>query len=267
MSFANKHVVITGGSSGLGLGLAAALIERGARLTLVARNREKLVSAAASLQSQHQGSAVAICDADVSDPAAARSAMESIVATGGGIDVLVNNAGSLREGYFEQLADEDFRDVMNINYFGALYTTRAALPYLKQSRGSVINIASMAGLLGAFGYTAYCASKHALVGLTSCLRYEMEPLGVQVQLVCPGEFDSPMVDALDASRTPENRAHTLTIRKESLDSIVAQTVAGMERGDYLIIPSRPARWIARLARFAPSVVVATGRKAIAKANR
>lgn len=238
--FKNKHVVITGGSSGLGLELAHQLAKAGARLTLLARNRSKLEAAEAQLCAQYPKLKIQICSVDVCDKAAITQVINEIAQghsnDNSGIDILINSAGILREGNFEQLPLQDFRDVMEINFFGLINVIHATLPHLKASKGRVVNIASMAGLTGVFGYTPYCSSKHALVGLSESLRYELKPMGVKVHLVCPGEFDSPMVDELDSYRTDENRAHTLTIPKASVEQIAAGTLAGIRSNRFMIIP-------------------------------
>lgn len=265
LSFRNGHVVVTGGNSGLGLALAKALAGEGARLTLMARNAEKLARAAAEINAAHPGSVVGTHSVDVTDEVSCAEAMDAAAEGRGGIDALINNAGILREGHFQELTSNDFRQVMEINYFGVLNATRAALPHLRNSKGRLINVASIAGLVGAFGYTSYCASKHALVGLTSCLRFELEPIGVTVQLVCPAEFDSPMVDDLDKSRTPENRAHVRTIPKATLDAIVSDVVKGLATDRYEIVPTGMARAAVKMARLAPGLLRRAGDRAIAKA--
>ncbi|MFV0382629.1 SDR family NAD(P)-dependent oxidoreductase [Paracoccus sp. (in: a-proteobacteria)] len=266
-SFHNKHVVVTGGNSGLGLALAHALADQGAQLTLMARSASKLESARAEILTRQPRAVIDILPIDVTNETAAAEAMDAAAAAQGRIDALINNAGILREGYFEKLAPGDFREVMEINYFGVINTTRAALPHLRQSRGRLINIASVAGHVGAFGYSAYCSSKHALVGLTSCLRYELEPMGIKVQLVCPGEFDSPLVDTLDQTRTPENRAHVLTIPKASVETIVRDVMKGLETEKYEIIPTRLARAAVKISRFAPGMLRKSGNRVIAKVYR
>jgi 3-dehydrosphinganine reductase len=265
--FNGKHVVITGGSSGLGLELARRLVDQGARVTLMARNQAKLDQAVAELVRRRPGAQVSALSVDVSSEEDARTAMGRAADADGGIDILVNSAGILREGHFEQIPLQEFRDVMDVNYFGVLNATRAALPYLKASRGRLVNIASMAGLVGVFGYTPYCSAKHALVGLSETLRYELTPMGVTVHLVCPGEFDSPMVDALELTRTPENRAHTLTIPKASLEVVAKDTLAGVQSGKFLIIPGFPARATSHAIRLLPGVVRALGDRTVARARR
>ncbi|MBN8412389.1 MULTISPECIES: SDR family NAD(P)-dependent oxidoreductase [Halomonas] len=261
--FKQRHIVITGGSSGLGLALAGRLLDKGARVTLVARQRARLESAQRSLIAARPSAVVEIEALDVTDAAATRSGMDAIAARTEGIDGLINCAGILREGYFETLTDNDFREVMEVNYFGPLNATRAALPHLvagsnnDTSTGAptawLINIASVAGLTGVFGYTPYCASKHALVGLTESLYYELSPRGIRVQLACPGEFDSPMVDQLEQGRTPENRAQTLSIPKASVDAIADDIMAGLAQGDFLIVPTRKARLATLGMRLLPSL--------------
>jgi len=256
--FRDQVIVITGGSSGLGLELARRLAAEGARLVLIARDRHKLERAAQELRTRHGAAHVGVEALDVRDEAATNACMQRIAVAHGRIDVLVNSAGILREGHFEKLALQDFRDVMEVNYFGLLIATRAALPHLRASRGRLVNIASMAGLTGAFGYTAYCASKHALVGLTEALRYELKPAGIKVHLACPGEFDSPMVDELDRHRTPENRAHALTIPKATVAAVADATLAGIRADRFLIVPGTATRLAALAVRHFPALMRALG---------
>ncbi|MGH8461266.1 MAG: SDR family NAD(P)-dependent oxidoreductase [Stenotrophobium sp.] len=265
--FRNKHIIITGGSSGLGLELAAMLAAEGARIALIARDSTKLAEVAGELRRQYPAAQIDVVSVDVRDEAAISETMRTLATKNDGIDMLINSAGILREGYFERLPMQDFRDVMEINYFGLLHATRAALPYLKKSSGRLINIASMAGLTGAFGYTPYCAAKHALVGLSESLRYELRPMGVAVHLVCPAEFDSPMVDELDRNRTPENRAHTLTIPKATVEQIAAGTLSGIRANRFLIVPGGLTRAAAYNICHFPGVSRMLGDRVVAKAYR
>lgn len=237
-----RRILVTGGSSGLGLALARALAARGDAVALLARDPRKLEMAAADIRAAVPGATVHIAATDVQDLVALEQAVATLAKSLGGIDVLVNSAGVLREGHFETVPDAVHREVMDINYFGTLNAIRVALPYLKKAgHGHIVNIASVAGLSGVFGYSAYCASKHALIGLSETLRYELAPQGIRVQVVCPGEFDSPMVDALDASRTPENVAHAKTIPKVDVELVVRDTLRGMDNGRFMIVPGALAR--------------------------
>lgn len=262
-----QHVVITGGSSGLGLELAHKLAARGLRLTLMARDPGKLEAAHNALIGKTPGAIVEIVAADVAKRGELDAALTKLVGKTGGIDILVNSAGVLREGYFEDVSDEDFRAAMDINLFGTVNAIRAALPYLKASGGRIANIASVAGLAGVFGFTTYSASKHALVGFTNALRYELEPQGVSVLLVCPGEFDTPMIDALDAGRTPENREQSLLLPRLTVEQIAREVIDGLDAGKRMIIPGRRIRLAVAASRIAPSLFSAVNRRSIARVYR
>ncbi len=264
--FRDKHVVITGGSSGLGLALAHLLAARGARITLMARNRARLDNAVHELRDRNPDIDLMAVSVDVNDEAAAATAIDRIATDRSGIDMLINSAGILRTGYFEELSMQDFRDVMETNYFGLLNTTRAALPHLKISRGRLINIASIAGLTGTFGYTPYSGSKYALVGLTESLRYELKPRGVTVQLVCPGEFDTPMVQGAQDSRSPENIAHVQTIPPLTVEVVAADTLKGIESGRFMIVPGRIARIMTTFIRHFAGASRWLGDRIIAKSR-
>jgi 3-dehydrosphinganine reductase len=207
----------------------------------LARDAQKLSHARSELLARTANAEVHVHSVDVSDGTALASVFDRIAADLGGLDLLVNSAGILREGYFDSLDEQDFRAVMDVNCFGALNAIRAALPHLERSKGRILNVASIAALTGVFGYAAYCASKHALLGASDSLRAELRPRGIRVQVACPGEFDSPMVEALDRTRSPENRAHTLALPKTSVDEIVRDIVRALEGDDFVIVPGRRAR--------------------------
>jgi 3-dehydrosphinganine reductase len=240
-------VLLTGGSSGLGLALARQLAKEGAQLGLIALEPELPREQSEELQTLTT-TKVLYRSADVSDEKITRVAIQELAEALGGIDILINCAGILREGYFEDLPLSDFQNVMNVNVYGVINATRAALPFLKRSQGRIVNIASIAGLSGVFGYGPYCTAKYAVVGLSETLRFEMKPQGVSVQIICPPEFDSPMVDKLNQYRTPENRLHTLLIPKLSVDRIVDGTLRGIESKRFLTVPGRKASiavWVMR----------------------
>jgi 3-dehydrosphinganine reductase len=263
----NQSVVITGGSSGLGLALAQALAPEGAALTLMSRDQRKLEAAATAVRSAVPDARVRVEPVDVADAAGLAQAMQRAAQAEGGMDMLINSAGILREGYFGTVPMATFREVMETNFFGLVNATKAALPYLRNSRGRLVNIASMAGLTGAFGYTAYCASKHALIGLSESLRYELRPQGIRVHVVCPAEFDSPMVDELDTYRTPENRAQVLTIPRTPIETIVKDTLSGLRKERFLIIPGRMTRSTAFGIRHFPRLFRALSDRTIARVYR
>jgi 3-dehydrosphinganine reductase len=248
-------IVITGASSGLGKALTERLTKRSAFLALVARDEGKLRAVKGQLEGtgRNRGK-VEVFPCDVSQADDVDGTFEQIARRLGPPDILINSAGILREGYFQTLPRNSFREVMDINFFGTLYCIQAVLPFFKRKGGGrIVNISSMAGLLGAFGYTPYCSSKHAVVGLTHTLRVELKPQNVLFNLVCPTEFETPMVVELDKTRTPENRAMIHTIPVSTLDEVADAVIRGMERDQYLIIPGRVTRMIERVNRWFPGL--------------
>jgi 3-dehydrosphinganine reductase len=135
-----KSAVITGGSSGLGLALATELALRGLDVTLLARNRERLDEARNHIVGVAPRARVRLYAVDVSDFDATRAAVDDLTTSGQGIDVVINSAGIVREGYFEALEDADFRTVMDVDFVGVLNVARLCLPHLKATGGRIVNI-------------------------------------------------------------------------------------------------------------------------------
>lgn len=251
--YRDKTVLITGGSSGLGLALAQAYLGQGARVILLARCEKKLAVAKGGLERKYSSESVITVDADVGDYEALRMRLEPVLAQQNQLDIVINNAGIIREGYFENLCVSDFKQMVDVNLFGCLHITKLTLPYLKRSQGRIINIASMAGLVGSFGFSAYCSSKYALIGLTEVLRIELKPQGVSVHLVCPPEFKTPMVEALDSYRTRENRVNTHMIPRLDVGTVVNEVFIGIKKNKFRIITGSKTRILAFLLQHLPKL--------------
>jgi 3-dehydrosphinganine reductase len=248
--FDGKRIVITGGSSGAGKELARQLLARGANVALLARDAQKLEAARNELAGAGRAEHISVHPCDVTSPEAVETTFASL--RGDGIDMLFCSAGVLTEGRFDEQPLDAYHRVMNTNFFGTLHCVRAALPELRRSRGRIVNIASVAGLLGVYGYGPYCSSKHALVGLSETMRIELAPQGVRVHLVCPPEFDSPMVDELERYRSRENRAMARGPGVMTVKSVAAEILAGLEKDRFLIVTGRNARIAATFARLFPT---------------
>jgi 3-dehydrosphinganine reductase len=255
--FRGKTAIITGGSSGIGRELARRLAAAGSSLALVARDMDKLGAARDELTAgiaPAAGQRVEVFSCEVSDAARVAETVERIVAALGPPDFLFNSAGVLSGGYFEELPLEDFRRLMEVNFFGTLNFTRAALPHLKKRPGArIVNIGSVAGAMGVFGYTSYCASKYAVAGLTESLRMELKPQGIRVHLVMPPETETPMLERIQGVRTFENRKIAELMPPLSAEATVNAVLRGMERGRFLIIPGLRAGLMIRLGRIMPGI--------------
>ncbi|MDB4973549.1 MAG: short chain dehydrogenase [Myxococcaceae bacterium] len=180
----SKTWFVTGSSRGLGRAFVEAALARGDRVAATARNADTLVDLAAA-----HGARVLALALDVTDRRAVFAAVSTAVDRFGGLDVVVNNAGHGVLGAVEEVPESAFRDVMDVNFFGALYVVQAALPFLRsRGRGHIIQISSMGGLLGLPLAGSYIASKWALEGLSEVLTQEVAGLGIAVTTVEPSAF-------------------------------------------------------------------------------
>ncbi len=187
MELRGKVIALTGAAGGIGAALAEALDEAGARLALLDRDLEGL-RRLESLRRWRTPPLLLACD--VSDEAACAAQVEALRGHWGGIDVLINNAGISQRSLFEDTEAAVLRRVMEVNFFGAVHCTRAALPDLLERRGRVVAISSVAGFAPLVGRAGYCASKHALEGFMGALRSEVANRGVKVLVVCPAFTDT-----------------------------------------------------------------------------
>lgn len=181
----DRRALVTGGSKGIGLAAAHALAQAGAHVTIVARNAPDLIASSAEIQraSGRNDACVSTATLDVRDSAA----VEALFQQHGPFDVVVNNAGTTRTKLIDEATDEDLDVVLDLNVKAAFYVLRAAARSLKAAGkpGSLINISSQMGHVGGPRRTLYCASKHALEGMTKTLGWELGPLGIRVNSICP----------------------------------------------------------------------------------
>ena len=180
----NKVVVITGASSGIGKACAFAFGKAGCRVVINGRDAERLNQAAAELKAANI-ECLAV-PGDVSKEADVKELIEQTVARFERIDILINNAGISMRALFEDVDLEVIKRVMDINFYGTVYATKYALPYILKTKGSIIGISSVAGYRGLPARTGYSASKFAMQGFLEALRTELLPKGVHVMVACPG---------------------------------------------------------------------------------
>lgn len=189
--FNGRRVLITGGTSGIGAATALAFAEAGARVAINGRNREQ----AARLIEASSGARGEILF--VAGDLAEREACDRIVAESserlGGLDIVVNSAGIIYHATAEETSDEQWLDTMNINVNAVFFVSRAAIPLLRQSRGTIVNIASDAALSGSYHLTAYCASKGAVLQMTRAMALDYAHEGIRIVPICPGDVDTPML--------------------------------------------------------------------------
>lgn len=242
--FSRKHVVITGGSSGIGLAFAHRVADAGAAVTLVARRKNLLEEAQRAIVAKSPGAAVRLVELDISNEDAVGTAMDKL-AKEQAVDMLVNNAGVVMPGRFLELPSHEFRQMMDINFFGTVYMSKALLPALAARRsGHVLNVSSLAGVMGIYGYTAYAASKFALVGFSQALRAEMWPHGVKVSICLPPDTDTPQLAHESQFKPAETKAIAGTVKTLTADTVATAMAEGMAKGSFEIYPDLGSKLVA-----------------------
>jgi 3-dehydrosphinganine reductase len=254
--FAGRRAFITGGSSGIGLATARRLARGGADVVICARDAGRLEAARAELAAlARPGRHVSSLILDVCDQEAVAAAPAEVMSRMGGLDLLVNNAGIVHPGHFQDLSGPVFDATLSTNFLGAVRMTRAFLPALVASgRGHVTFVSSVSGFLGVFGYTAYAGSKFALTGFAECLRQELKPRGVGVSVLFPPDTDTPQLAEENRLKPAETHAIAETIKPVSADFVAGALLDGIEAGRAHIHPGTETRLLSLIQRLAPSLV-------------
>ena len=249
----NRRVLITGGASGLGLALATAFLERGDRVMVAdlapAESRPESIPADARY-----------LRLDVRSEDEWQAARDEIDEVWGGLDVLVNNAGIAQGGRIEMLTEDDWRLITDINLLGVARGCRTFVPMLKkQGRGRVVNTASLAGLVHPPTMSSYTAVKAAVVAISESLRWELEPFGVDVSVICPSFFRTNLASSLNSSdpAAAEFASKLITRARLDADQIAAEVMLALDAGEFLILPDPDARKNYRAKRLLPAVYAKT----------
>lgn len=227
MELKDKRILVTGGSSGIGLAMARVLVAKGAKVTVSGRRRDIIASAVAELNSVG-GVAWGIA-ADVGTVEGRATTLEEAIGALGGLDILVNNAGGVRAGRLESISEVEIEAMVAVDLLAPILLTRAALPALRASGdAAVVNIASGIALVGAPFYSTYTAVKAGLAGFGEALRRELKGEGIHVLTAYPSGTDTPMMKSNRAG--PE-----LGFSRERAADVGAAIVDGIETGAFEVI--------------------------------
>lgn len=260
--FSGNVVVVTGASEGIGRALCEALAPQGPKLVLAARNAERLESLAERCRAA--GAEVLAFPADLTEAEKCRALVEATIERFGRLDTLVANAGRTMWARADEIRDtEIFREVMELNYFSVVWLTLAALPHLKAARGRLVPVASVAGLTGVPSRSAYCASKHAVIGFFDSLRIELADTGVTVTTICP-DFVVTEIHrrALDAEGKPLGKSPMQESKIMTAARCAELTVDAMAARRRMLITSRRGRLGRFLKIFAPGLIDRIAARAI-----
>lgn len=266
---AGKKAIVCGGSQGIGFSTAAEIIRRGGSVGVVARGNEGLELAAGRLNSLTQDGSqfVDTIQADTAQRDDVGPKLEAFIAARGVPDYLINAVGYARPDYIDNLGLDDFRQQMDVNYYGQLIPTLVVLPHLvREGRGHIAFVSSVMGYLGFIGYAAYAPSKFALVGLAEVLRHELRPAGIRVSVFYPADTDTAGRARENVTKPPETRGLEANVNVAQPDTVARQLVDGMMRGKFHILARGAGLWW-RLQRYAPRLIRAYGDRYLSKARR
>jgi NAD(P)-dependent dehydrogenase (short-subunit alcohol dehydrogenase family) len=248
--FEGKNVVVTGAAGGIGQALCFRFGQAGARIAALDRDSKGLAGLIRDLEKSGIVSSAQLCDVTEAEQCAA--AIASVTERLGGVDVLINNAGITHRSPFLETDLSVYRRVIDVNLFGSLYCTKAAMESLLERRGLIVVLSSVAGFSPLPGRTGYCASKHALHGMFETLRCELADRGVRVMMVCPG-FTSTKIErsALDGKGglTPHPWSPVGKVAKP--ESVAEAIYRGARSGRRIIVLSRVGRASRFLSRLWP----------------
>ncbi len=247
-----KWVFITGGSSGIGLALAKLFASEGAHVAILARRKDLLdESATAITLKRASGSQNVIqVQADVVDLDHLLPALKQYEADYGTPDILINSAGITYPGKFHTLGYETIKSLMDVNYLGSAYVTRAFINgMIRRGSGHIVNISSMAGIIGTYGYSAYGASKYAVRGFSDVLRAEYKLRGIKVSVVFPPDTETPQLEFEKDLKPEITRELSDATGVMTADDVAAIIWRDMKKGRYTILPGFNSWFLYTLVNF------------------
>jgi short-subunit dehydrogenase len=234
--FRGVRTLVTGASSGIGRLLCLRLAEKGARLVLVARRVAELEALKAEVEAK--GAEAIVIPCDVRELEQVKQCVDTALSHYGNIDMLVNNAGYGNHHSFLEWPLEDIENLVRVNYFGSVYFTKLLLPQMiAMKNGCILFVASVAGKLSTPDESAYCAAKHAVVGLAGALSLEVEDEGVYVSTVNPGAFDTPFFKPVDRDRMPPVAKKGMGDPNKLVDHIFKSLAKGLHDTTFPFLPS------------------------------
>ncbi|QES89234.1 SDR family oxidoreductase [Rhizosphaericola mali] len=244
--FTDKVVIVTGGTEGIGKALVEKLLEDGAKVATCGRNFDKLYQ----MQLKYSDYPFMTHKADVSFEQDCRRLIELTIKTYGKIDILINNAGISMRALFEETDMDTLRNVMDVNFWGAVYCTKYALPYLLASKGTIVGVSSIAGYRGLPGRSGYSASKYALNGWLESIRTELKHKDVNVIWVCPG-FTASNIRNVALNKDAKPEAESLMdegnmMTAEQCASYILRSIIKKKRNLILTFQGKEAVWMNRL---------------------
>lgn len=246
--------LVIGASYGIGLATADLFVNKGLHVGILARNRDQLAAAEASLKSSAgAGQVIAARAADATDPNALQQAVDELSAALGGISLVVHCVGRAVPQYFHQISHAQFDTTMKTNLYSAWYAVKAVEPHLSQG-GHIVIVSSICGFLGVYGYSDYCASKFALVGLAESLDQELEEKNIRISIVYPPDTDTPGYVEENKTKPKETLAVSANAKLLSAEAVALDIVKGISKNRRIIIPGADGKLTYLVKRLFPGLV-------------
>ncbi len=250
--YQNKLALITGGSSGIGLALAKELLQQGASVAILARRPEVLAASVEQLNyfKISNDQLVLSIEADVTQKSDLEKALLGFVNSHGLPNLVFNSAGVAHPGRFEDLSDEIFHWMMDVNYFGTVNVLKVLVPLMQlRKSGVIVNLSSIAGFIGVYGYTAYGASKFAISGLSDALRAELKPDGIQVSIVFPPDTNTPQLTYESQFKPAVTKEIAGSAKLMSAEDVAVDILKAVAKKKYIILPGSEGKLMYFLHHF------------------
>ena len=250
----NKVVIITGASSGIGMACAHAFYEKGAQLVLAARSEEIIKELAETFNNKGTLRAIAV-RTDVSIENDCKNLIEKAITAFGKIDILINNAGVSMRANFADVELDVLRRLMDINFWGTVYCTKYAYPYIIAGKGSIVGISSVAGVHGMPCRTGYSASKYAMQGFLDTIRVETMKKGVHVMIVIPGFIATNVRKvALVADGSTQGESPRNETKMMSPKELARRIINGIKKSKRKLSTSYEGKWTPVVSFFLPKMI-------------
>lgn len=249
--------------------MAKQMTAEGAHIIIFARTEEKLINAVTEIKEFRPSDSVSVSymQVDVSDKASVDNVIKKSVKSYGAPDILVNCAGRAYPRNFQDVTYDQFDETMKVNMYGIWNTCAAALPFMKEKGGWILNTSSMVGFIGVFGYTDYAASKFAIMGFSESLRSEIERYDIGVSVLCPPDTDTPGFETENKTKPEETKAISESAKIMTSEEVAAICLKGLKKRKKIIIPGFDAKLSYIVKRHFPSIVDFIMKQSIKKAQK
>jgi len=266
MTYKGSMVYIIGGSSGIGLSIANQFVSQSAHVIIFARSKERLELACRTLKqiASSDDQIISWLSLDASSRESTNNVLSVAMTQFAPPNILINCAGRAIPRKFEDISWEQFDETIRINLYSIWHAVSAVVPMMKQRGGYIVNVSSMAGFIGIYGYTDYSASKFAIIGLSESLRSELMSFGIDVSVLCPPDTDTPGLQEENLTKPEETKAISANTKCLHPDQVAKALLKGMKKKKFLIIPGIEGKLIHVMKRLFPSLVFRIIQRSITK---